>query len=141
MIRSYEKDDLAELLEVWYTASVIAHPFLDESFFAQERKSITQIYLPRAETWVFEKDGCVVGFVSLIEDEIGGIFVKPQLQGQGIGQELMDHACKLRSNLEVEVFEANSVGRRFYDKYGFKCINKYVCKETGFELLRLKIGC
>ena len=141
MIRSYEKDDLAELLEVWYAASVIAHPFLDEAFFAQERKNITQIYLPKAETWVFEKDGCVVGFVSLIEDEIGAIFVKPQLQGQGIGQELMDHACRLSSNLEVEVFEANSVGRRFYDKYGFKCINAYVCKETGFDLLRLKIGC
>ncbi len=59
MIRSYEKDDLIELLEVWYAASVIAHPFLDEAFFAQERKNITQIYLPKAETWVFEKDGCV----------------------------------------------------------------------------------
>ncbi len=76
MIRQYEEKDLSDLLDAWYSASLVAHPFLDEVFFEQERKNISEIYLPNAETWVFEQDGVVVGFISLIGNEVGAIFVE-----------------------------------------------------------------
>ena len=47
MIRSYRDTDLGELLETWYSASLLAHPFLDEAFFQQERKMIREVHTLR----------------------------------------------------------------------------------------------
>ena len=65
MIRKYQLADTEELLNAWYTASKVAHHFLDETFLADERKRIATEYLPVSETWVYEKDGKVVGFIAL----------------------------------------------------------------------------
>lgn len=141
MIRKYNAEDLAELLDVWYDASQIAHPFLTRDFLDQERRNVIQKYLPIAETWVFEEEGQVVGFIALIGNEVGGIFVTPRRHGQGIGRALMDHARASRSHLDVEVFEANEIGRAFYHAYGFKVIRPVVHEETGEPVLRLRLDC
>ena len=140
MIRKYQERDLDHLLDVWYRASKIAHSFLDESFFISERNSIPKIYLPVAETYVFEKDGRLVGFISLIGQEVGAIFVDPEMQGQGIGRALMDQARTLRGELELDVFKANIIGRRFYDLYGFKEAYEHIHEQTKHPLIRLKLS-
>jgi len=139
MIRRYEAEDLEELLDVWYDASQIAHSFLTPEFFARERQSIIHTYLPLAETWVFEDDGRVVGFISLIGDEVGAIFVDPRQQRKGIGEALMNHARALRKRLTVEVFEANEIGRAFYDSRGFEVIGGRIHEDTEQPLLRLQL--
>ena len=138
MIREYEKQDLDEVLSVWATASEVAHPFLSREFLALERENISKIHLPKAETWVFEEGGRVLGFLSLLGSEVGAIFVDPEHHGRGIGRALMDKARELRGELEVEVFKENAIGRAFYDKYGFEPVEEKVHEETGFELLRLR---
>lgn len=137
MIRSYERDDLEDLLDTWYAASQVAHPFLTEEFFAVERENIPQIYLPMADTFVYEKDGRIVGFIALIGNEVGAVFVHPEFHSQGIGRALMNHARDLRGNLEVEVFKANRIGRDFYRRYGFSFMEEHIHEETGEPLLRL----
>lgn len=141
MIRKYEDKDLNALLDAWYSASQVAHPFLNEDFLAQERRAIAEVYLPKAETWVFELDGVVVGFISLIGNEVGGIFVDANHHSHGIGRALMDHARSIRDCLELDVFEDNRVGRRFYEKYGFIQVDEYRHEETGFMQLKLKLPC
>ena len=141
MIRAYQDNDLNELLEVWYSASQVGHPFLDENFFEKERRAIATVYLPNAETWVFEQDDHVVGFISLHDDEVGGLFVDADYHGQGIGRALMDHAARTRDCLKLEVFEKNHVGRRFYAKYGFVQVGQYFHEETGCVMLRLELDC
>ncbi len=141
MIRSYRDTDLGELLETWYSASLLAHPFLDEAFFQQERKMIREVHLPKAETWVYEQDEVVVGFIALIGNEVGAIFVDPKYHGRGIGRALMDHARSIRDVLELDVFKDNTIGREFYKKCGFKQIDEGVHEETGFTQLRLRLTC
>ena len=141
MTRKYEADDLAELLDVWYDASQIAHPFLTRDFLDRERRNVIQEYLPIAKTWVFEEEGRVVGFIALIGNEVGGIFVTPGRHGQGIGRALMDHARASRNHLDVEVFEANEIGRAFYDAYGFEVVGTGVHEETREPVLRLRLDC
>ena len=138
MIRQYEGQDLQDLLTAWAAASEIAHPFLTEDFLASERENIPNLYLPNAETWVYEADGRVVGFVALIGNEVGAIFVHPSHQRMGVGNDLMDKAKELRGGLEVEVFVKNDIGRAFYAKYGFTPIQEKVHDQTGFDLLRLR---
>lgn len=139
MIRSYRQQDLEAILEVWEQSSKIAHSFLNEIFFIQERQAIKEQYLPTAQTFVYEQKGEVCGFISLIDNLVGGFFVKPSLQGQGIGQALMNYAVQLQGQLEVEVFELNSIGRNFYQKYGFTVIEKSIHPETGFILIRMSL--
>ncbi len=140
MIRAYQDDDLADLLEVWYQASLIAHPFLDETFLNQERENIAALYLPLAETWVYVREGRLVGFIALIGNEVGALFVDPTVQGKGIGRALMDHAGTLRAELEVEVFKANRIGRRFYDHYGFSLVKEHIHEQTGQPVFRLRLS-
>jgi len=139
VIRTYDPNDQPELLEVWLRASRLAHPFLDDAFLEQEHRDIVNRWLPIAETWVFEEAGHVAGFIALIGHEVGAIFVDPARHGRGIGRRLMDHARRLRGELEVEVFEANAIGRSFYDAYGFEPVGRSVHGPTGQRVLRLKL--
>jgi putative acetyltransferase len=64
MLRKYQAGDVEDILEVWAAASAVAHPFLSEDFLATERRNIPEIYLPNAETWVWQVDERVVGFIA-----------------------------------------------------------------------------
>jgi len=138
-IREYRSEDLESVLTAWESASRVAHPFLSEAFLDQERYNIPNVYLPNAETWVAERAGQVIGFIALIGNEVGAIFVLSEFHGTGAGQALMDKAQELRGELEVEVFKANTIGRNFYDRYGFKLLREGVHEQTGHDLLRLKL--
>lgn len=138
MIRAYHDDDLRTLLDVWYQASLLAHPFLDAAFLSQERATIAKVYMPMADTWVYVREGRVVGFISLLGHEVGALFVDPPVQGRGIGRALMDHARASRELLEVDVFKANRMGRRFYKACGFTLEREHVHEQTGLPLLRLQ---
>ena len=139
-IRRYNEHDLAAVLTAWERASRLAHPFLTDDFLDQEREAIPTVYLPNTKTWVAEDDGVVVGFRSLLENEVGAIFVQPQYHGTGAGRALMDIAKSQHPVLYVEVFEANKLGRRFYDKSGFQRVHTYLHQPTQQILLRLKYG-
>lgn len=140
MIRDYQPADCHEVLRVWAHASALAHPFLSEEFLERERHNIPNVYLPNADTWVWVADGHVVGFISLLGNEVGAIFVEPSFHRSGIGRALIGRAKALRGALEVEVFERNLQGRAFYASVGFELMHKKVHDETGFEVLRLRLA-
>ena len=81
----------------------------------------------------------MVGFIALIGNEVGAIFVDPSYHGLGIGRALMDKARSLREDLELEVFKRNALGRAFYDRYGFELMHEKVHEQTGHKLMRLKL--
>lgn len=139
MIRRYGPADRDALLAVWADSAAIAHPFWTTARFEQERRDIVEQFLPVAETYVFERNGTVVGFIALLGNEVGGIFVAPQYHGQGIGTALMDWARDSRGLLELDVFEANESGRGFYAGYGFVVVSERVDEATGQRVLRLRL--
>ena len=137
MIRKYEETDCEAVIDAWFAASLVATPFLSEAFLARERENIRTTWLPRAETWVYEENEVVVGFLSLVGNEVGAIFVHPSRQGFGIGRALMDHAASMRDELYLDVFEENQSGRGFYERYGFQYDSEHLHEETGHTQLRL----
>jgi len=70
--------------------------------------------MPNTDTWVAELEGEVKGFIALMGNEVGAIFLQSECHGQGLGKALMDKAQKLHGDLEVEVFKENTIGRKFY---------------------------
>src|SRR6185503_355744 len=84
------------------------------------------IYLPQGQiangqVIVAEIDGEIVGFAAVVGGELDGLFVEPDLWGQGIGRTLADaatHEARKRG-LTLKVV-ANPRARRFYEHCGFK---------------------
>ena len=120
MIRAYRAADLEELSAIWFEASITAHAFVGEARLREQRLLIETVYLPNAETWVAIRDGEPAGFVSLLDDFIGGLFVSPRQQGAGIGRLLVSHALQLKGQLRLEVYTANSQAYAFYENLGFE---------------------
>lgn len=139
MIRKYVPEDQDAVLGVWYESVQVAHPFWPPQKLDQERQAIAGQHLPCAETYVFERAGTVVGFISLLGTEIGGLFVTPRCHREGIGRALMDEARASRDHLELDVFEANEIGRAFYQRYGFRVVGERLEEATGLRILRLRL--
>lgn len=137
-IRQFTESDLESVLDSWEVATRLAHQFMTDGFIAQERKNVAEMYLPNTDTWVAEVNGEVKGFIALMGNEVGAIFLQPNCHGKGIGKALMDKAQSLHGNLEVEVFKENPIGRNFYSKYGFEQLEEKLHEPTGQQVLRLK---
>ena len=137
-IRHYIESDLKAVLSSWETATRLAHPFMTDDFIAQEKKNVAEIYLPNTDTWVVEIEGNVEGFIALMGNEVGAIFLQPAFHGKGAGKALMDKAQDLHGSLEVEVFKENLIGRKFYSQYGFKQLEEKSHEPSGQKVLRLK---
>lgn len=137
MIREFETKDTDAVVTVWRAATQVAHPFLSDDFIEGETDNLRNIYLVHAATRVIEVRGRVVGFISMIGDEIGGLFLDPELHGKGLGRALVDDVSNAYGRIEVDVFERNAVGRRFYDSYGFRRVGSSIHEATGETVLRL----
>ncbi|MEO9902862.1 GNAT family N-acetyltransferase [Nisaea sp.] len=137
MIRQYQSSDTETLISIWMSASKLAHPFLGDDFLTQEAINMRTLYLPNAETWVIEHTTVPIGFIALIGSEIGGLFLDPAYHGQGYGHRMVDHAWKLKGPLRVDIFERNTIGRRFYDRTGFKQTGQYLHEASGEIILTM----
>ncbi|WP_191859286.1 N-acetyltransferase [Hanstruepera ponticola] len=139
MIRKHIPSDLEPILEIWYQSSTLAHPFLEDNFVEQVKTAMRDMYIPGSETWVYEENNNILGFISMMDNEIGGLFVLPNHHGNGIGTQLVNFIKPMHKRLEVEVFDKNTIGRAFYDKYGFEQMNHYFHKDSNQDVLRLKL--
>lgn len=137
MIRQFETTDTDIIVSVWRAASAVAHPFLPADFIESEADALRNLYLKHAKTRVLVQDNQVVGFAALIGDELAGLFLHPTCHGQGLGRALVDDALKDRDHLDVEVFENNKIGRRFYARYGFRETGRSLHAPSGQQIVHM----
>ena len=131
MIRTYRKTDLEEMVRIWYDASAIAHPFVPASFWASYKPAMKEKYLPLAENYVFEQEGKVTGFISLVGERVCALFISPDAQGRGMGKALLEHAKALKGSLSLKVYRDNKKAILFYEKSGLKAAGEEVDEHTG----------
>lgn len=118
-IRAYDADDCDAVLAIWMAASRVGHPFLSEDDLLRHHAMVREIYLPQAETWLALDGGRPIGFIGLMGQSIGGLFVSPEGHGRGYARALVLHAALLKGNLDVEVFADNPIAPGFYRHVGF----------------------
>ena len=117
LARQDEREELEELQRRASLANPIDRPHLEAHPDA--------IHLPPAQiangqVFVAELDGRVAGFAAVVGGELDGLFVEPELWGQGIGRALADKATHEARNrgLALSVI-ANPAARGFYERCGF----------------------
>ena len=140
MIRKYRESDLETVVDIWFESSSLAHPFLEPDFMEKVKKDMHDIYIPNSETWVYEENDKILGFIGMLGNEIGGLFVLPNQHSKGIGTQLVNLVKEQHDTLEVEVFKKNKIGRAFYDKYGFVFMKEYFDDASKNDVLRLKFA-
>nr|WP_029059878.1 GNAT family N-acetyltransferase [Stappia stellulata] len=124
-IRAFDPaTDLERLSGIWLDGSLLAHAFVGKERLLAQRRLIETEYLPGAETWVACRGAEPVGFISLLDAFIGGLFVAPRHHGNGIGRALIAHALTLKGELSLEVYTANTQAVAFYEALGFREISR-----------------
>ena len=69
--------------------------------------------------WVAERDGELLGFATCTPTFLDGLYIRPDLKGQGIGSLLLDVVEATHPDgYELWVFESNTGARRLYERRG-----------------------
>lgn len=91
MIRESRTDDMASILTLWMESTIYAHPFIEARYWRESEAIVRDVYLPAAQTWVWEEAGSLKGFASVMEARfLGALFVTPDAIRSGIGKALVD---------------------------------------------------
>ncbi|MBK5253253.1 MAG: N-acetyltransferase [Peptostreptococcaceae bacterium] len=139
MIRELREEETNEIMKIWQEATIKAHQFIHESYWMELCAVIKENYIPNSETFVYEHDGIIKGFISMTEDGfISGIFVDVKYQGMSIGKGLMAFAKNTHSELTLDVYEENLKAVSFYKRTGFEVAGKRVNEDTDKVELLMK---
>lgn len=118
MIRKLQKSDIDRVAEIWLDTNLKAHDFISEQYWRSNFDMVKEALL-QAEVYVYESGGKVQGFIGLDGEYIEGIFVFDGMQSQGIGKALLDYAKSRKSELQLNVYQKNTLAVRFYQREGF----------------------
>lgn len=138
MIRRFDasqREDMDRVLEIWLEASIDAHDFIPRHFWEANVESMREIYLVQAETYVYETDGIIQGFLSLDEERVAALFVAPSMQGLGIGKKLLDKAKAIREKLSLTVYTENTRAVGFYEGCGLRQVAEQTDPHSGRQEL------
>jgi len=138
-IRPYRPADKPRLLSIWRAASEIGHPFFSKDQLDAQQKLVGEIYLPKAENWVAQYDDKPVGFIGLVDNFVGGLFVAPEAQGRGIGRALIAHALERNNSLELDVYALNESAIGFYHRLGFIEVERRQTDDNDLPLEVIKL--
>ncbi len=131
MLRAFKSSDMNDILDIWLEASIRAHGFVGKEFWESKVDDMRETYIPASDTYVFLENGAVRGFFSLYRDSLAAMFVSPNAQGKGIGQQLMNKAKLLRRKLNLTVYRENEKSIQFYRKSGFTPVGERIDEHTG----------
>ena len=130
MIRNLKNDDIDIVMELW-NSTIEAQNFISDSYWLENYDNVKNNYLPNSDTYVYEEDGEIKGFVSLIENIfIGGLFIRVDSQRKKIGSVILDFLKERNDKLQLTVYDKNVRAMKFYLKSGFKILNTEIDKKT-----------
>ncbi|HCD14164.1 MULTISPECIES: GNAT family N-acetyltransferase [Alteromonadales] len=139
MIRAFTMEDMPTVLKIWLTASIDAHHFIAAKFWQEQLNDMRLFYIPAAENYLYQHGTQVLGFYSLYENKLAALFVKPEMQGLGIGGNLLEHARQQREQLTLNVYCDNQASVNFYRHKGAVIIGEQICPHTGHKEYKMQL--
>ena len=141
-LRPYAPADEDGAIELWRRTWQHHFPQIDfNARVAWWRERWKQELIPVAHVVVAEKDGVLIGFVTVDPDTryLDQLVVAPEDWGSGVAAALTDEAKRLSPNgLELLVNKDNARAIRFYEKQGFAYIGDDNNPVSGKPVNRMK---
>lgn len=120
MIRLMKKSETYDVMDLWLRTSNYSNSFIKADFWETHYDYIKQKYIDKKDTFVYLKDGKIVGFTVVgADNEIGGLFVDPAYQNEGIGTELINFLKSEYPCLTSDVYARNRKAFQFSVDLGF----------------------
>lgn len=123
MIRLIQDDDIDKIMDIWITATISSHRFIDQSFWLKKYRKIKQ-KMNDAITYVICEHEQIVGFVSIKNQQILALSVISGKQRKGYGSSLLQHLKKEYEELHADVYVKNEKALRFFKKHGFIIVSR-----------------
>ena len=122
-LRPYTAADEDAAIELWRRTWAHHFPHIDfNARVAWWRERWRQELIPVAHVVVAERDGALIGFVTVDPAMLylDQLVVAPEYWGSGVSDALVDEAKRLSpKGLELMVNKDNARAIRFYEKHGF----------------------
>lgn len=140
MIRKVEILDYPRLMEIWEDSVLNTHDFLKMEDFLFYKKMLPT-YFPHVNLFGYERNGVLIGFMGVAEDNLEMLFVENKHRGTGVGKKLVSYAIENFHVNKVDVNEQNSQAVGFYKHLGFKMYRKSELDAEGKEypILHMKL--
>lgn len=131
MIRKLKPTELSSVMQIWLDANLEAHQFINPLFWHKNADNVRKL-MGTAEIYVYETedDHKVVGFIGLINNLIGGLFVHNAYRATGVGKKLIDYAKLSKAYLIVHVYKQNELAYHFYRREGFNLSREQIEPNT-----------
>ena len=140
MIRKVEILDYPRLMEIWEDSVLNTHDFLKMEDFLFYKKMLPT-YFQHVNLFGYERNGVLIGFMGVAEDNLEMLFVENKHRGTGVGKKLVSYAIENFHINKVDVNEQNSQAVGFYKHLGFKMYRKSELDAEGKEypILHMKL--
>ena len=113
--------DAAEIAELYLASRADALPYLRKVHSDDETRAwVREVLLARGETWILRLEGRIVGFVTVVGDDLDQLYLLPGFYRRGLGTRLLEKAMALSpEGLHLYAFQKNQRARAFYERHGF----------------------
>lgn len=144
-IRQATEKDLSRIAEIEiFNYRLNFYPIFKSDWFYFEYLTVPSLmekYAVETGSFYVYDDGVIKGFVKTSDNEIQKLFVEPVLQGNKIGDTLVNFATEKLSADNLWALEKNTKAIKFYEKHGFELTGEKKFEEDTTEyLVKLKLN-
>ena len=131
MLRELKEKDIDDVMRIWRDGNFKAHNFISSVYWSDKYIKVQNEYLRKSYTLVYEEDGKIKAFISVIDDGyIGALFVTEDVQREGIGRILINYVKEKYETLSLKVYEKNINATMFFKAMGFKKLRSQIDEST-----------
>ena len=144
-IRQATEKDLSRIAEIEiFNYRLNFYPIFKSDWFYFKYLTVPSLmekYAVETGSFYVYDDGVIKGFVKTSDNEIQKLFVEPVLQGNKIGDALVNFATEKLSADNLWALEKNTKAIKFYEKHGFELTGEKKFEEDTTEyLVKLKLN-
>ena len=140
-IRPYTENDYPAVLEIYRRTKLDELRFEEKTFellpLEQDERRYAQFRA--SDIYVFD-NGCVVAYGAVCGSEIRGLYVLPEMRGQGIGRRLLTFLLsKMAGPVDLYVAKTNAPAKRLYRNFGFSVVDEFETDYNGVPVFANKM--
>lgn len=140
-IAKFEQKDFRKLAGIFCDVYAQTYPHFNKKFHKPERfqEILSKNTLQNSRVWTAKHNGEIVGFLALAENHIDQLYILPNYQSKGLGGFWVEQSKTIYSDfLELYTFACNKNAITFYEKHGFKIIEKSIAPDEKMPDVKMR---